>query len=59
MSVLAFDDSSAPENIASRRDASVQALVNETRTLLSAGELESNSIGTRVTGVADRTLGLR
>ena len=40
MSVLAFDDSSAPENIASRRDASVQALVNETRTLLSAGELD-------------------
>lgn len=38
MSVLAFDDLSAPENITSRRDASVEALVAETRTLLSAGE---------------------
>lgn len=40
MSVTALDNLSAPENITSARNAAVEALIVETRTLLSADELD-------------------
>lgn len=45
MSVLAFDDLSAPENIASKRNEAVEELISETRTLLSVGEIDPYALG--------------